>query len=80
MMCSCALARWAEDLTADKKNLVIHSLVMWRIDDPLKFLATLGVRAVAEERLADMVLAKIGAVVGSNLAAALIAPDGPRTV
>jgi membrane protease subunit HflC len=66
----------AEYLTADKKNLVIHSLVMWRIADPSTFLATVGARTAAEERIADLVLAKIGAVVGSHPASALIAPDG----
>jgi modulator of FtsH protease HflC len=66
----------AEYLTEDKKNLVVHSLLTWRIADPPKFLATVGVRVAAEERLADMVLANIGAVVGSHPASALIAADG----
>jgi modulator of FtsH protease HflC len=65
-----------EYLTEDKKNLVVHSLVTWRIAAPEKFLATVGVRAAAEGRLADLVLAKIGAVVGSYPSSALIAPDG----
>jgi modulator of FtsH protease HflC len=68
----------AEYLTEDKKNLVVHSLVTWRIADPPKFLATVGARVAAEERLADMVLANIGAVVGSHPASALIAADGQR--
>ena len=66
----------AEYLTEDKKNLVVHSLVTWRIADPPKFLATVGARVAAEERLADIVLANIGAVVGSYPASALIAADG----
>ena len=65
-----------EYLTEDKKNLVAHSLVTWRIAAPEKFLATVGGRAAAEGRLADLVLAKIGAVVGSYASSALIAPDG----
>jgi modulator of FtsH protease HflC len=66
----------AEYLTEDKKNVVVHSLVTWRIAAPEKFLATVGVRTAAEGRLADLVLAKIGAVVGSYPSSALIAPDG----
>src|SRR5205823_4885722 len=44
----------AEYLSQDKKNLVIHSLVTWRIADPERFLATVGTRATAQERLADV--------------------------
>jgi membrane protease subunit HflC len=69
----------AEYLTADKKNLVVQSLVAWRIADPAKFLATVGSRASAEGRLADIVLAKIGAVLGSHPSAALIALEAPHS-
>lgn len=66
----------AEYLSQDKKNLVIHSLVTWRIADPERFLATVGTRATAQERLADVVLTKIGAVVGSSPSSALVSVDG----
>ena len=66
----------AEYLSQDKKNLVIHSLVTWRIADPVRFLATAGTRATAQERLADVVLTKIGAVVGSSPSSALVSVDG----
>ena len=66
----------AEYLSQDKKNLVIHSLVTWRIADPERFLATVGTRAAAQERLADVVLTKLGAVVGSSPASALVSVDG----
>src|SRR5207247_426257 len=66
----------AEYLSQDKKNLVIHSLVTWRIADPERFLATVGTRAAAQERLADVVLTKLGAVVGSSPASALGSVDG----
>jgi membrane protease subunit HflC len=68
-----------EFLSEDKKNLIIHSIVTWRIAAPEKFLATVGARTTAEGRLADIVLANIGAVVGSYPALALIAPDGQRS-
>jgi membrane protease subunit HflC len=66
----------AEFLSEDKKNLVIHSLVTWRIADPERFLATTGGRPDAEQRLADVVLTKLGAVVGSHPASALVSVDG----
>ena len=66
----------AEFLSEDKKNLVIHSLVTWRIADPERFLATTGERTDAEQRLSDVVLTKLGAVVGSHPASALVAVDG----
>ncbi len=66
----------AEFLSEDKKNLVIHSLVTWRIADPERFLATLGARPAAERRLSDVVLTKIGSVVGSHPASALVSVEG----
>ena len=66
----------AEFLTEDKKNLVIHSLITWRITDPERFLATTGGRASAEQRLSDVVLTKIGSVVGSHPSAALVSVEG----
>lgn len=66
----------AEFLSEDKKNLVIHSLVTWRIADPERFLTTIGARTVAERRLSDVVLTKIGSVVGSHPASALVSVEG----
>jgi membrane protease subunit HflC len=66
----------AEFLSEDKKNLVIHSLVTWRIADPERFLATTGGRPAAEQRLSDVVLTKLGAVVGSHPASTLVSVDG----
>lgn len=62
----------AEYLTADKKNVVVRSLATWRIADPERFLRTLRSRAAAEERLADLILGEIGAVLGRYPFAALV--------
>jgi membrane protease subunit HflC len=62
----------AEFLSEDKKNLVLHGLVTWRIADPARYLATVGTRAAAEERLGDVVLTHLGAVVGTVPASALV--------
>ena len=66
----------AEYLSEDRKNLVVHSLVTWRTADPVRFLATVGDRATAQERLADIVLAAVGNVIGSHPASAVISVDG----
>lgn len=62
----------AEYLTADKKNVVVRSLATWRIAEPERYLATLRTRANAEERLADLILGEIGAVLGRYPFAALV--------
>ena len=66
----------AEFLSEDKKNLIIHSLVTWRITDPERFLATTGDRPTAERRLSDLVLTKTGSVVGSHPSTALVSIEG----
>ena len=66
----------AEYLSEDKKNLVVHSLVTWRTVDPVRYLATTGTRAMAEERLTDIVLAAVGNVLGSHPSSAVIGVEG----
>jgi membrane protease subunit HflC len=65
----------SEFLTIDKKNLGVDSLVTWRIADPERFLAALATPAAAEQRLSDVVLAEIGAVMGQYPAPVLISTD-----
>jgi membrane protease subunit HflC len=65
----------SEFLTIDKKNLGVDSLVTWRIADPERFLAALATPAAAEQRLSDVVLAEIGAVMGQYPASVLISTD-----
>ena len=47
--------RPSEFLTRDKKNLVIESYVAWRIQDPKRFVETVGDPVAAEMRLHDIV-------------------------
>jgi modulator of FtsH protease HflC len=65
----------SEVLTIDKKNLDVDSLVTWRIADPERFLAALATPAAAEQRLSDVVLAEIGAVMGRYPASVLVSTD-----
>lgn len=70
----------AEYLTEDKKNILVHSLATWKIADPQRFLETVITRANGEARLADIILAEIGAVLGGGYPfSALISPNGQET-
>lgn len=66
----------AEYLTVDKKNIVAESLVTWRIADPDRYFAALGTRTLTGERIADVIVAETGAVLGTHPSVSLIAPDG----
>jgi membrane protease subunit HflC len=65
----------SEYLTIDKKNLDVDSLVTWRIADPARFLAAVATTSAGEQRLSDIILAEIGAVMGQYPASVLISTD-----
>jgi membrane protease subunit HflC len=54
----------AEFLTEDKKNVVVSPFVVWRIEDPLRFLQKLDTRETAESRIADLVASEMGTALG----------------
>ncbi len=56
--------RPSEFLTRDKKNLVVDSAVLWRVEEPLLFLETVGDEVGAELRLHDVVWAALAAAIG----------------
>jgi modulator of FtsH protease HflC len=58
--------RPSEFLTRDKKNLVIESYVAWRIEDPQRFVETVGSAGAAELRLHDIVWSGLSVAVGSQ--------------
>jgi membrane protease subunit HflC len=57
--------RPAEFLTRDKKNLVIENYVAWRIDDPDRFVKSVGDPASAEMRLHDIIWSGLSAALGT---------------
>src|SRR5215475_448427 len=65
----------SEYLTIDKKNLGIDSLVTWRIADPTRFLAAVANTTAGERLLSDIVLAELGAVLGSYPASDLFSTE-----
>src|SRR5579859_5551991 len=58
--------RPSEFLTRDKKNLVIETYVAWRIQDPKRFVETVGDPASAEMRLHDIVWSGLSAALGTE--------------
>ena len=56
----------AEMLTRDKRNILVDSFVLWRIENPLRFAQTVRTRLEAEARLLDLVAASLGAAVGQE--------------
>lgn len=67
--------RPSEFLTRDKKNLVIESYVAWRIQNPQRFVETVGDAVAAEMRLHDIVWSGLAAALGSHDLDSLISPS-----
>jgi membrane protease subunit HflC len=58
--------RPSEFLTRDKKNIVVESYVVWKIQDPDRFVQTVGDAAAAEMRLHDIVWSGLSAALGTH--------------
>lgn len=73
--------RPSEFLTRDKKNVVIEPYVAWRIDDPKRFVETVGDEVSTEMRLHDVVWSGLAAALGQQDLEALVSPtaDSVRT-
>lgn len=64
-----------ELLTRDKKNLVVEAFVLWRVDDPQRFLESVGDDDTASARLSDLVTSRIAAGLGQQDFDALLGVD-----
>lgn len=58
--------RPSEFLTHDKKNVVIENYVLWKIQDPERFVQRVGDPTAAEMRLHDIVWSGLSAALGSH--------------
>jgi membrane protease subunit HflC len=58
--------RPSEFLTRDKKNIVVDSYVAWKIQDPNRFLQSVGDPVAAEMRLHDIVWSGLSAALGEH--------------
>jgi membrane protease subunit HflC len=65
--------RPSEFLTRDKKNLVIENYVAWRIQDPNRFVQTVGDATAAEMRLHDIIWSGLSAAIGTRDLDSLVA-------
>src|SRR5580692_9107922 len=58
--------RPSEFLTRDKKNVVIENYVVWKIQDPGRFVQTVGDATAAEMRLHDIIWSGLSAMLGTH--------------
>jgi len=70
--------RPSEFLTRDKKNLVIENYVCWRIQNPERFVQTVGDPIAAEMRLHDIVWSGLAAALGNLDLESLVSADVHR--
>ena len=70
--------RPSEFLTKDKKNLVIENYVCWRIQNPERFVQTVGDPIAAEMRLHDIVWSGLAASLGNLELESLVSADPHR--
>jgi len=67
-----------EYLTGDKKNVMVDAYVVWKIDDPIKFMKTVKNRIGSETRLSDILSSEIGISLGKYDLSSLIATDAEK--
>ncbi len=65
----------SEFLTLEKTPVVASTAILWRIDDPSRFLQTVFDRVGAESRLSDILFAELGAAIGSAPLTAFVSAD-----
>ena len=68
--------RPSEFLTRDKKNIVVDTYVAWKIQDPDRFLQSVGDPIAAEMRLHDIVWSGLSAALGGHDLESLVSATG----
>ena len=67
--------RPSEFLTRDKKNLVVENYVAWKIQDPDRFVETVGDPTAAEMRLHDIIWSGLSAALGTHDLDSIVSAD-----
>jgi len=67
--------RPAEFLAAEKKNVNLDVFVCWRVEEPQRFVETVGDTMAAEARIHDIVWSELAAEVGRSPMDALVSVD-----
>lgn len=62
-------------MLGDQNPIIMTCYVCWQITDPLVFFQSLGTQTIAEEKLGDMVNARLGNVLGDYLLPQIINTD-----
>src|SRR5579863_1572309 len=70
--------RPSEFLTRDKKNVVIENYVAWKIQNPDRFVQTVGDATAAEMRLHDIIWSGLSAALGTHDLDSLVGTDADR--
>jgi membrane protease subunit HflC len=70
--------RPSEFLTRDKKNVVIENYVAWKIQDPNRFVQTVGDATAAEMRLHDIIWSGLSAALGTHDLESLVDTDADK--
>ena len=70
--------RPSEFLTRDKKNVVIENYVVWKIQDPNRFVETVGDATAAEMRLHDIIWSGLSAALGTRDLDSLVGTEPGR--
>ncbi|MCK4984865.1 MAG: protease modulator HflC, partial [Desulfobacterales bacterium] len=64
-----------EYLTEDKKNVMVDAYIVWKIENPVKYMKTVKNRMGAETRLADILSSEIGISLGKFDLSSLISTE-----
>lgn len=70
--------RPSEFLTRDKKNIVIDNYVAWKIQDPNRFVQTVGDPVAAEMRLHDIIWSGLSAALGTHDLESLVSAEDSK--
>ena len=67
--------RFSESLTQDKRNVILPVFLAWRVQDPLRFLQSLGTAAAAPPKLDSLTTSARNALLGGYNFGQLVAVD-----
>lgn len=70
--------RPSEFLTRDKKNIVIENYVVWKIQDPNRFVQTVGDATAGEMRLHDIIWSGLSAALGTHDLDTIVSTDAQK--
>lgn len=64
-----------ETLTNDKRNIIIQSFAVWKVEDPLKYHTSVGDTAIAEKYINDLIINATNGIMGNYLLSNVVSTD-----